>query len=239
MRDMKRKTTEKQAQDEVAVAAHGLTRIYGSGETKVVGLADVDLVVSAGSFCVLKGESGSGKSTLLALLAGLDTPTSGSLEVAGQNLSEAGEGELLHFRRNKVGMIFQSFNLLPTLTVIENALLPAMLALRPMAEAERRAAELLERLGMSARLYHTPAMLSGGEMQRTAIARALINRPEIILADEPTGNLDSTHGQTVIDLLKGLRDETGVTVIVATHSDLADTAVDAVLHLKDGRLLPS
>jgi len=239
MRDMKRETTEEQAQNKMAVAAHALTRIYGSGETQVVGLSDVDLVLSAGSLCVLKGESGSGKSTLLSLLAGLDTPTSGSLVVAGQNLSEAEEDDLVHFRRNKVGMIFQSFNLLPTLNVIENALLPAMLALRPMAEAERRAKKLLERLGMSARLHHTPAMLSGGEMQRTAIARALINGPKIILADEPTGNLDSTHGKTVIDLLKRLRDETGVTVIVATHSDLADTAADVVLHLKDGRLLPS
>lgn len=236
---MKRETTKKQTQAEVAVTAHGLTRIYGSGATQVVGLVDVDLMVSAGSLCVLKGESGSGKSTLLALLAGLDTPTSGSLKVAGQNLSEAGESELIHFRRNKVGMIFQSFNLLPTLSVLENALLPAMLALRPMAEAERRAEALLERLGLSARLHHTPAMLSGGEMQRTAIARALINKPEIILADEPTGNLDTTRGQIVIDLLQELRNEMGVTVIVATHSDMADTAADTVLQLKDGQLLPS
>ncbi len=239
MRDIKRETTEEQAKAEVAVAAHGLTRIYGSGTTQVAGLVDVDLMVSAGSLCVLKGESGSGKSTLLALLAGLDTPTSGSLEVAGQNLSEAGESELINFRRNKVGMIFQSFNLLPTLSVLENTLLPAMLALRPMAEAERRAEDLLERLGLSARLHHTPAMLSGGEMQRTAIARALINKPEIILADEPTGNLDTTRGQIVIDLLQELRNEMGVTVIVATHSDMADTAADTVLHLKDGQLLPS
>lgn len=223
----------------MAVAAQGLTRIYGTGATQVVGLVDVDLIAPAGSLCVLKGASGSGKSTLLALLAGLDTPTSGSLEVAGQNLSEAEESELIHFRRNKVGMIFQSFNLLPTLSVLENALLPAMLALRPMAEAERRAGDLLERLGLSARLHHTPAMLSGGEMQRTAIARALINGPEIILADEPTGNLDTAHGQIVIDLLKGLRNEMGVTVIVATHSDMADTAADTVLLLKDGQLLPS
>ena len=239
MRDMQSETTEEQARNEVAVAANRLSRIYGGGETRVVGLADVDLILPAGSLCVLKGASGSGKSTLLALLAGLDTPTSGSLVVAGQDLSEAGEDDLVHFRRTKVGMIFQSFNLLPTLSVLENALLPAMLALRPMAEAQRRAEKLLERLGMSARLHHTPAMLSGGEMQRTAIARALINGPEIILADEPTGNLDSTHGKTVIDLLKELRDETGVTVIVATHSDLADAAADTVLHLKDGRLLPS
>ena len=239
MRDMKRASTEEQAKAKVAVTAQALTRIYGSGTTQVVGLVDVDLIVSAGSLCVLKGESGSGKSTLLALLAGLDTPTSGSLEVAGQNLSEAEESELIHFRRNKVGMIFQSFNLLPTLSVLENTLLPAMLALRPMVETERRALDLLNKLGLSARLHHTPAMLSGGEMQRTAIARALINGPEIILADEPTGNLDTAHGQIVIDLLKGLRNEMGVTVIVATHSDMADAAADTVIHLKDGQLVPS
>lgn len=239
MREMKGKITGGQVQPERAVRARALTRIYGSGSTPIEGLVDVSLLVSAGSFCVLKGESGSGKSTLLALLAGLDTPTSGSLEVAGQNLREAGESDLIHFRRSKVGMIFQCFNLLPTLSVLENTLLPAMLALLPMATAERRARELLERLGLAERLHHTPARLSGGEMQRTAIARALINGPEIILADEPTGNLDSTNGQVVVDLLKGLRDETGVTVIVATHSDLADNAADAVLHLKDGRLLPS
>jgi len=236
--DIQREPQKEPVRAKIAVAAHALTRIYGSGATQVVGLADVDLTVSAGSFCVLKGESGSGKSTLLALLAGLDTPTAGSLVVAGQNLSEARESELMHFRRHKVGMIFQSFNLLPTLSVLENALLPAMLALRPMAEAERRAEDLLERLGMSTRLHHTPAMLSGGEMQRTAIARALINGPEIILADEPTGNLDTTHGQIVIDLLKELRNETGVTVIVATHSDMADTVADTMLFLKDGQLLP-
>ena len=216
------------------ILTKGLTRIYSLGDSEVVGIENVDLDIAPGELVVLKGNSGSGKSTLLSLVAGLDRPTRGEITVAGHDLNSASTSELTLFRREVVGMVFQSFNLLPTINVIENTVLPALLAGKTFSESRRKASELLEWLKLSERNNHMPAQLSGGEMQRTAIARALINDPEIILADEPTGNLDSKNGRMVIDLLAELNRKRGRTVIIATHSNLADDPASIIIHLKDG-----
>jgi ABC-type lipoprotein export system ATPase subunit len=197
----------------------------------------VDLDIDEGDLVVLKGNSGSGKSTLLSLLAGLDRATSGTVSVNGYDLNHADAGALTRFRREVVGMVFQSFNLLPTLNVLENVCLPALLAGSPLSAAEPKAADLLAWLGLSDRLRHLPAQLSGGEMQRTAIARALINDPAVILADEPTGNLDSRNGRIVMEMLAELNRKWGRTVMIATHSDLADPFAGTTLFLKDGMIL--
>ncbi len=219
---------------EALIHARGLTRIYGTGESRVVGLAGIDLSIPAGAMVVLKGVSGSGKSTLLSLIAGLDRPSTGTLLVADRDLSSADETALTVFRREVVGMVFQNFNLLPTLTVMENVCLPALLAARSRSETIRRAGDLLAWLGMTARQHHFPSQLSGGEMQRTAIARALINDPPVILADEPTGNLDSANGAAVVQLLADLNRRWRRTVIIATHSTIADPWATVRILLKDG-----
>ena len=218
------------------ILTRNLTRIYTVGGSSVAGINGVDLVIAPAELVVLKGNSGSGKSTLLSLLAGLDRPTSGDLLVAGHDLGNRRATDLTDFRRNVVGMVFQSFNLLPTLNVLENVLLPALLAARPAEPARRKAEELLDWLGLKSRRDHFPAQLSGGEMQRTAIARALINDPELILADEPTGNLDSRNGRMVMDLLAELNRRSGCTVLIATHSDLADALATRRIFLSDGAL---
>ena len=218
------------------IAAKGLTRLYKLGDSEVIGINRVDLEIATGALVVLKGNSGSGKSTLLSLLAGLDRPTRGDLTVANHDLNKTSDGELTRFRRQVVGMIFQSFNLLPTLNALENVSLPALLAGKSMAESRLKAADLLKWIGLDKRLNHLPAQLSGGEMQRTAIARALINDPSIILADEPTGNLDSRNGQIVIDLLAELNRKWGRTIMIATHSPLADSQATVKITLKDGMI---
>ena len=229
---------KKNSAGDIIVRARRLSRTYPLGPSEVIGLDRVDLAIPAGALVVLKGASGSGKSTLLALIAGLDRPTAGELRVAGHDLDRLSAARMTAYRREVVGMVFQSFNLLPTLTVEENVCLPAMLAGAPLAATRERAAELLDWLGMAGRRGHRPAQLSGGEMQRTAIARALINRPPLVLADEPTGNLDSRNGDGVIRLLRDLNREQGCTVIIATHSDQADDKATLRLHLRDGALLP-
>ena len=219
---------------EPLIFAKGLTRIYKLGDTEVVGINQVDLEIAPGALVVLKGNSGSGKSTLLSLLAGLDRPTRGDLTVANHDLNKTSDSELTLFRRQVVGMIFQSFNLLPTLNVLENVCLPALLTGKSIADSRHKAADLLKWIGLEQRLNHLPAQLSGGEMQRTAIARALINDPAVILADEPTGNLDSRNGQIVIDLLAELNQKWGRTIMIATHSSLADSQATVKIFLKDG-----
>ena len=219
------------------IAAHNLTRTYRIGDTPVTGIHGVNLKIGNGELAILRGDSGSGKSTLLSLLAGLDRPSSGALTVAGYDLNHADESQLTHYRRQVVGIIFQAFNLLPTLSVQENICLPGLMAGRPRESVDARAAELTAWLGIDNRTHHFPGQLSGGEMQRTAIARALINEPALILADEPTGNLDSRNGQMVIDLLAELNRTFGTTVIIATHSQLADAVATVSLCLKDGKLI--
>lgn len=219
------------------ITARSLTRIYKVGDTEVVGLKNIDLQIAAAELVVVKGNSGSGKSTLLSLIAGLDHPTEGELVVADYDLKQRNDRDLTRFRREVVGMVFQTFNLLPTLNVVENACLPALLAGKSFSESRRKAIELLDWLGLDARLSHLPAQLSGGEMQRTAIARALINDPAIILADEPTGNLDSRNGRIVIDLLSELNRQWGTTVMIATHSNLADSVATMHIGLRDGMIM--
>jgi ABC-type lipoprotein export system ATPase subunit len=219
-----------------AVHARKLSRIYPLGNSSVVGVDQVDLEIAPGELVVLKGNSGSGKSTLLSLLAALDRPTSGELVVAGHDLADSHGMDLTRFRREVVGMVFQSFNLLPTLTVIENICLPALLSEKPLEPTRRKARDLLEWLALGSRADHYPSQLSGGEMQRTAIARALINDPQLVLADEPTGNLDSRNGRAVMGLLGELNRSAGRTVIIATHSGLADSIATKRIRLQDGTL---
>ena len=188
---------------------------------------------------VLKGDSGSGKSTLLSLLAGLDRPTRGELTVADHDLTRASDSALTHYRRDVVGMVFQSFNIMPTLTVLEYASLPGLLAGKPFSRIRSKAEEILNWLGLENRLTHLPAQLSGGEMQRAAIARALINDPAIILADEPTGNLDSRNGRIVVELLADLNRRWKRTVVIATHSTLADSLATVKIRLEDGMIADS
>ncbi|MGD8660223.1 MAG: ABC transporter ATP-binding protein [Desulfobacterales bacterium] len=218
------------------IETRNLTRIYALGESNVIGINTIDLCIDAGELVVLKGDSGSGKSTLLSLLAGLDRPTRGELKVADHDLTTATPANLTHFRREVVGMVFQAFNLMPTLNVLENASLPGLLAGKRPNRVTSKAMELLDWLGLSQRRDHLPAQLSGGEMQRTAIARALINDPDIIIADEPTGNLDSRNGQIVVDLLAQLNRKWKRTVIIATHSSLADSLASVKINLKDGMI---
>lgn len=218
------------------IHARKLTRTYNLGENRITGIDAIDLEIVRGELVLLKGVSGSGKSTLLSLLAGLDRATGGELTVAGHDLTHASEPSLDDYRRHVVGMVFQSFNLMPTLDVLENVCLPALLAGHPDEVARGRATELLEWLNLGARLTHLPSQLSGGEMQRTAIARALINNPEIILADEPTGNLDSRNGAMVIELLTELNRLSGKTVVIATHGSQADEVATRRVRLRDGRI---
>jgi len=219
------------------VQAEQLTRIYRLGDAQVIGVIDLDLSIQPGELVVLKGNSGSGKSTLLALIAGLDQPTSGRLRVAGREVGRLDAAELTRYRREVVGMVFQTFNLLPTLSVLENVSLPALLAGKAGPAVRARALELLDWLQLSARLQHLPAQLSGGERQRTAIARALINDPRLVLADEPTGNLDSGNGAIVVRLLSELNRRQGRTIVIATHGTIADACADRQICLKDGAIL--
>lgn len=218
------------------IEARNLTRIYSLGDSEVIGINQIELNIDSGELVVLKGNSGSGKSTLLSLIAGLDRPTNGHLKVADHDLATATPSDLTHFRREVVGMVFQSFNLMPTLNVLENACLPGLLAGKSADRIKSKAIELLDWLGLSNRWNHLPAQLSGGEMQRTAIARALINDPDIILADEPTGNLDSRNGQIVVELLAELNRKWNRTVMIATHSDIADPVATLTICLKDGMI---
>ena len=219
------------------IEARDLTRVYALGDGEVIGINAVDLQLQAGELVVLKGNSGSGKSTLLSLLAGLDRPTRGELTVDENDLVRVKSADLTQFRRESVGMVFQSFNLMPTLNVLENACLPGLLAGKKSSSIRSRAIELLSWLGLEKRFNHLPAQLSGGEMQRAAIARALINDPAIILADEPTGNLDSRNGQIVIQLLAELNRKRNRTVIIATHSSLADSLATIKIELQDGSIV--
>ena len=218
------------------IDARHLTRIYRLGDSEVIGINDIGLDIGPGELVALKGNSGSGKSTLLSLIAGLDHPTRGHLNVADHDLTKATSTDLTHFRRDVVGMVFQSFNLMPTLNVIENACLPGLLAGKSADRITSKAMELIDWMGLSTRWNHLPAQLSGGEMQRTAIARALINDPEIILADEPTGNLDSRNGQIVMELFAELNRKWNRTVIIATHSNIADSLASMTICLKDGAI---
>jgi ABC-type lipoprotein export system ATPase subunit/ABC-type lipoprotein release transport system permease subunit len=213
-----------------------LKRRFERGEDDVWALRGIDLDIAPGEFVALVGPSGSGKSTLLNLLGGLDHPSSGELWVAGLPLHSADGKERTAHRRHRVGFIFQSFNLLPRLTAVENVAIPLSLAGVSQSERQARATEMLEKVGLGHRLDHYPSELSGGEQQRTAVARALIHKPSLILADEPTGNLDSHTGEEVMTLLKELNREQGITLIVVTHDAEVAAFADRVVHLRDGHV---
>ncbi len=202
---------------EPIIITRGLGRTYHLGGRQLEVLRQVDFAVQRGEFVALRGASGAGKSTLLHLLGGLDQPDTGEILVHGENLARLSPGELARFRSAKVGFVFQTYHLLPELNALENVCLPTRMARTPAAVAEKRGRELLARVGLAGRVEHRPYELSGGEQQRVAIARALINEPELLLADEPTGNLDSRTGGEIIELLKNLHIKKQTTLIIATH----------------------
>jgi putative ABC transport system ATP-binding protein len=217
------------------LTASNLTKTYVSGEARVAALAGVSFDVEAGDFVALMGPSGCGKSTLLHLCGAMDRLTSGTLRLNDRDLSTMGDDELTQVRREQVGFVFQFFNLLPTLTVADNIALPCLLSGMKDQDAARRARALAERVGIAHRLTHYPQQISGGEMQRAAIARALIHQPSLLVADEPTGNLDSENGANVLALISQLNKELNVTVLLATHAADVAAAAGRVVRMKDGR----
>ena len=220
------------------VVTEGLTKVYSSGKINVVALEGVNLSVKKGKFLGVTGQSGSGKSTLMNLLGGLDTPSSGSIKVEGRFISELDKEELALYRRYQVGMIFQTFNIISSYTALENVAFPLLFAGVPKKERNRRAGEMLEKVGLINRKDHRPAELSGGEQQRVAIARALVNEPKILLADEPTGNLDTSTSRQIVQTLVELNKNQGLTIIMISHeqSMLAEFA-EEVIHLCDGKVI--
>jgi putative ABC transport system ATP-binding protein len=223
---------------DAAIHLEHLSRHYIMGETHVRAVDDVTLSVAANEFLALLGSSGSGKSTLLNLIAGLDRTTSGSIFANGQDIAALSSLDLARYRRNTIGMIFQSFNLLPRMTLEENIELPLRLAEVDRTDRVPRVREALERVRLTHRLGHRPTELSGGEQQRVAIARALVNRPRILLADEPTGNLDSNTGEAILTLLRELQAQLGMTIIMVTHErPLAERFADRLAQMGDGKLL--
>lgn len=218
-----------------ALEVAGVDKTYSLGETRIHALADVSLHVRSGEFVAVMGPSGSGKSTLLHVMGLLDTPDAGEVRIGGRDTAGLSDDELTRMRRDRIGFVFQTFELIPNLTARENALLPAQVAGRGAAGAERLA-RLAERLDIAERLDHRPSQLSGGQRQRVALARALINDPVVVLADEPTGNLDSATGDEVLDLLRDGVDAQGWTVVMVTHDPNAALRSDRIVFLRDGRV---
>jgi predicted ABC-type transport system involved in lysophospholipase L1 biosynthesis ATPase subunit len=225
--------------NEPMVAAARIHKTYLLGKRSLEVLRGVDLEMERGDFVALRGASGAGKSTLLHLLGGLDSPTQGEICLAGINLAGLDRSGLARLRNREVGFIFQAYYLLPELDALENVCLPARMARLDLAKTEQRARDLLNRVGLSERIEHKPYELSGGEQQRVAIARALINEPKLILADEPTGNLDSHTGEEIINLLCALRTEKQTTLVVATHDANVAARAQRVIQLVDGQIQPN
>jgi ABC-type lipoprotein export system ATPase subunit len=220
-----------------SISVQSVSRHYQMGATIVRALDNVSLAAGTGEFVALLGSSGSGKSTLLNLIGGLDRPTTGSVTVMGRDLAKLASGELAAYRRNSVGMMFQAFNLVPTMTLAENVELPMRFAEVERSDRARRVGAALERVGLSDRAHHRPSELSGGEQQRGSIARALVNRPALLLADEPTGNLDSHTGAEIMGLVRDLNKE-GMTVVLVTHEHaLADRYAGRQVFLSDGKIV--
>jgi putative ABC transport system ATP-binding protein len=222
--------------DRPVIEARNIVRTFDAGGVRVQAVQSVSLAVYRTEFVALVGPSGCGKSTLLSMLGLIERPTSGELFLEGNSLAGATELVLQQFRRTKIGFVFQAFNLLSTLSVVENVMLPSLLTGASEGEAYSRACELVSMLGLQRRLAAMPATLSGGEMQRVAIARALAHRPALILADEPTGNLDSSSGDTVLSLLREVH-QSGTPIVMATHSDAAVACCSRVLRMRDGAII--
>jgi putative ABC transport system ATP-binding protein len=213
-----------------------LSKSFQMGEVTVHALADVDLTIEQNAFCLIMGPSGSGKSTLLYLLGGLDRPTSGSIRVNGQEINDLDENALARFRQQMMGFVFQSFNLIPSATAVENVSFPARFSGMPARKRKERGLELLERVKLLDRAYHKPSELSGGQQQRVAIARALVNHPALILADEPTGNLDTASGESIMSVLKDLHQE-GATVIIVSHDSRLTGYATQIVQILDGKIV--
>jgi len=218
------------------LTADNVSRTYTIGDAAVQAVAGVTLALEPGDFVALVGPSGCGKSTLLHICGAMDRPSSGTVRLETADLASLDDDELTRIRRERVGFVFQFFNLLPTLTLIENVELPLLLAGQRTTAVEPGARRLLDRVGLGHRLAHYPRQLSGGELQRAAVARALIHRPALLVADEPTGNLDSENGRRVLELLVELNRETGVTMLLATHAPEIAAAATRVIRMRDGRI---
>lgn len=219
------------------IQTENLTKIYGSGETAVTALDHINIQVNEGEFVAVMGPSGCGKSTLLHLLGGLDSSTSGKVVIGGTSLADMKDDDLTKLRRQRIGFVFQFYNLIPVLTAIENACLPITLDGVKLAEAKKRAGEWLTRFGLGDRLNNRPDQLSGGQQQRVAVARALVAEPALILADEPTGNLDTRSGDEIASLLRDVTKKYGRTVIMVTHDPRIAAYADRIIFLKDGKVI--
>jgi len=229
-------TPDRKEPNDGLLVAKGLSKTYTLGKRSIEVLRRVNLEVACGDFLALKGASGAGKSTLLHLLGGLDSPNEGQIHFEGRRLDEFSARELARFRNGKIGFIFQSYHLFPELDALENVCLPARMARMKAGDAVRRGRELLARVGLAERIEHRPYELSGGEQQRVAIARSLINEPKLVLADEPTGNLDSHTGEEIIEVLCSLRAERNVALIIATHDAELASRAPVVVELVDGQI---
>jgi putative ABC transport system ATP-binding protein len=225
--------------DEIVIETRDLCRHYRLGDETVRALDQVNLEIPRGVFFGITGASGSGKSTLLYLLGGMDYPTAGQVRVLGQEIGGLDENQLAVFRRHAVGFVYQSFHLIPSMTALENVELPLLLAGAAARSRRKRAAELLEMVGLGQRMQHRPAQMSGGQQQRVAIARALTNAPPVLLADEPTGNLDSRTGQEIICLFRDLVRNERLTIVMVSHDQSAIAAADGYIRMQDGRILSS
>ena len=218
------------------LVADRLRKTYGTGSSAVEALRDVSLDVARGKFVAIVGPSGCGKSTLLHLCGAMDRPTAGRVLLGGDRIDTLGDDALTKFRRERLGFVFQFFNLLPTLTLRENVALPLLLAGRPAADALAQAGVWADRVGVAHRFDHRPSQLSGGELQRAAIARAVVHEPWLVVADEPTGNLDSENGAHVLQLLVQLNRDAGITLLLATHASEVASAADRIVYMRDGRI---
>lgn len=225
------------AEQEAVIRVKGLYKIYKVGDTKVRALNGVDFQIHRGEFCAIVGASGSGKSTLLNMLAGLEKPTKGSIVIAGEHMEKKSENELVAFRREHIGFIFQSFNLLPTMNAVENVALPLTFQGMDKAKREKLAEEAIKLVGLQKYRKHRPTQMSGGQQQRVGVARALVVNPEIIFADEPTGNLDSHTSEEVMNLMKKVVREQNQTLVMVTHDNHLAEYADRIFHIKDGKIL--
>ena len=223
----------------LAISATAVRKVFGEGEAEVQALRGVDLDVSAGEFVAIMGPSGSGKSTLLHIIGALESATEGEVSLGENSLSSMSERDLTRLRRDNIGFVFQFFNLLQTLTAEENVLLPALISGENVKGYQKRTKELLELVGLTGRGNHLPSQLSGGEQQRVSIARALLKQPELVLADEPTGNLDSKNGEDVLGLLRDVCDKFGHTVVMVSHDANDASHADRVVYLRDGLIAGS